>query len=258
MAQSTVAIIGAGPGLGLAIARRFGREGHPVALIARRRESLDSMVAALRAEGITAEGFVADIGDERALRDAITSARARLGPIGVLEFSPVPAPEGDEAHFTPTGLDRATMDRLHRLIILGAITSVQSVLREMEAAGGGTILLTTSGSAHHIMPVYTPIGMVMAGLRSYALCLNEVLASRGIHVATVCISVLIRPGDPVGDPDRLADRYYRLHRQRDAAEEIVVSEIDPNQLHDRDMAERGIDWQRPEEAGASRGQGSGA
>lgn len=33
--MTTVAIIGAGPGLGLATARRFGREGHDIALIAR-------------------------------------------------------------------------------------------------------------------------------------------------------------------------------------------------------------------------------
>lgn len=253
MANDTIAIVGAGPGLGLAIARRFGREGFKVALIARRRESLDRLAADLRSNGIAAEGFAADIGDEQALAAALASARERLGPIGVLEFSPVPSPEGDEAMFTPTGLDRATMDRLHRLIILGAITSVRAVLPDMRASGGGSIFLTTSGSAHHIMPVYTPIGIVMAGLRSYALCLNEVLANEGVYAATVCISVLIRPGDPIGDPAALADRYYRLHLERTTAEEIVADSIDPNLLHDRDMAERGIEWTRPAAAGQREG-----
>ncbi|MHC8380549.1 SDR family NAD(P)-dependent oxidoreductase [Pseudomonas sp. LB3P14] len=247
MTQLTVAVVGAGPGLGLAVARRFAREGYAVALIARRRESLDQMVAELRAEGVTAEGFVADITDGSALEAALKAAKERFGPIGVLEFSPVPSPDGDASMFTPTGLDRETMDRLHRLIILGAITCVRAVLPDMQAAGSGSIFLTTSGSAHHVMPVYTPIGMVMAALRSYALCLNEVLSGEGIYVGTVCISVLIRPGDAIGDPAALADRFYRLHQQRDVAEEIVVSSVDPNALHDKDMAERGIDWQRPEE-----------
>lgn len=249
MRQSTAVIVGAGPGLGLAVARRFGQAGHPVALIARRRSSLDAMVSQLESEGIAARGFVADIADEAALESAIAGARAAFGPIGVLEFSPVPSPEGDDARFSPTGLDRATMDRLHRLVILGAITCVRAVLPDMEASGSGTILLTTSGSAHHVMPVYTPVGMVMAALRSYALCLHEVLRGRNIHVATVCMGVLIRPGDPLGDPGALAGRYYRLHRHRDVAEEIVSSDIDPNDLHDRDMAERGRDWRRPEDTG---------
>ncbi len=50
----TIAIVGAGPGLGLAIARTFGREGFSVALIARTQDKLDRLAADLGAEGITA------------------------------------------------------------------------------------------------------------------------------------------------------------------------------------------------------------
>jgi NAD(P)-dependent dehydrogenase (short-subunit alcohol dehydrogenase family) len=48
--MTTIAIIGAGKGLGLAVARRFGLEGHAVALIARNRTRLDELTAGLRNE----------------------------------------------------------------------------------------------------------------------------------------------------------------------------------------------------------------
>ncbi|WP_024794811.1 SDR family NAD(P)-dependent oxidoreductase [Tomitella biformata] len=45
--MTTVAVIGAGAGLGLATARRFGREGFSVALISRTRENVDRLAADL-------------------------------------------------------------------------------------------------------------------------------------------------------------------------------------------------------------------
>ena len=50
----TIAVLGAGPGLGGAVARRFGTEGYSVALMARRPEQLRQMAEELRAQGISA------------------------------------------------------------------------------------------------------------------------------------------------------------------------------------------------------------
>jgi NAD(P)-dependent dehydrogenase (short-subunit alcohol dehydrogenase family) len=246
MPAKTLVVAGAGPGLGLEIARRFGREGFNIALLARRLESLNGLVTRLSEDGIRAEGFVADIGDETTLKSAFAGIRRRFGRIDVLEFSPVPAPEGDADRYSPLTLDRATMDRLQRVQILGAVTCVQEILPEMLERGDGAIFLTTSGSALHVMPVYTPVGIVMAGLRSYALCLNEVLANKGVYAATVCIGVLIRKGDPVGDPARIADVYFNMYNSRGRAEQVIYAGNDLNVLHDRDMAQRGVAWERPQ------------
>lgn len=245
MSNKTIAVVGAGPGLGLSIARRFGREGYRAALIARKRASLDQMIATLRQEGVEAEGFVGDIADEASLSGALAAARDRFGPIDVLEFSPTAAPEGDAHKYAPIELDRATADRIHRLQVLGAVTSVQAVLPDMLARGDGGVLITTSGSAFHVMPVYTPVGMAMASSRNYALCLNAVLKEKGIYAGTVCIGVLIRKDDPLGDPDRLADTYFDMYSKRDRAEIFIEAGGDLNQLHDRDMQERGVEWRRP-------------
>ena len=56
-----IAIIGAGPGLGAAVARKFGREGFAIALISRDQSKLDTMAADLHKDGLTATGYAADV-----------------------------------------------------------------------------------------------------------------------------------------------------------------------------------------------------
>lgn len=91
--MSTIAIIGAGPGLGQATARRFGRDGFSVALISRTGTNVDRLAAQLGEEGITARGYVANARDPQALRAALEAAASDLGPVEVLQYSPVPAKE---------------------------------------------------------------------------------------------------------------------------------------------------------------------
>ncbi|WP_309615515.1 SDR family NAD(P)-dependent oxidoreductase, partial [Salinibacterium sp.] len=86
-----IAIIGAGPGLGAAVARRFGHEGSSVALISRDQSKLDAMAAELEAIGVTARGFAADVLKPGQLEDALARAAAELGPITVLQYSPLPS-----------------------------------------------------------------------------------------------------------------------------------------------------------------------
>ena len=89
----SVVIVGAGPNLGAAVARRFGREGMPVGLIARDRARLDALAAELTATGLTADVATADIRDPGALSAAIGALAEHLGPVEVLEYSPLPARE---------------------------------------------------------------------------------------------------------------------------------------------------------------------
>ena len=71
-----IAIIGAGPGLGAAVARRFGREGFSVALISRNESKLDDMVAELATAGVIANGYSADVRVPAQLEGALERAAA--------------------------------------------------------------------------------------------------------------------------------------------------------------------------------------
>ncbi|MBT2283352.1 SDR family NAD(P)-dependent oxidoreductase [Paenibacillus polymyxa] len=59
--MKTVAIIGAGPGLGLSLAKTFGRHGYRIALVSRTQVKLDQYAEQLNQMGIEARGFAADI-----------------------------------------------------------------------------------------------------------------------------------------------------------------------------------------------------
>ena len=73
-----IAIIGAGPGLGAAVARKFGREGFAVALIARNQAKLDALAVELEAEGVTARGYAADVREPATLESALARAADEL------------------------------------------------------------------------------------------------------------------------------------------------------------------------------------
>ncbi|TJZ98310.1 SDR family NAD(P)-dependent oxidoreductase [Actinacidiphila oryziradicis] len=84
----TIAVLGAGPGLGRSVARRFDQEGFQVALVARTPSRLDALTEELAEEGIEAAGFAVDLADRSALPGAIEAITSRFGPIDVLEYAP--------------------------------------------------------------------------------------------------------------------------------------------------------------------------
>jgi NADP-dependent 3-hydroxy acid dehydrogenase YdfG len=209
--MTTLAIIGAGPGLGSAVARRFGREGFSVALVARDAAKLDGLVARLRDEGVTAAGYVADARDRTALARALDRAAADLGPVEVLQYSPVPARE-----FMKPVLDTTADDLVGPLemSVLGPAAAVQQVLPGMRALGRGTVLFPNGGSAVRPRGSVTGTSVAFAGESAYAQLLHDALAPEDIHVAQLIIPLGIGGGEPDHEPDALAQRLWDLHVRR--------------------------------------------
>ncbi len=88
--MSTCALVGAGPGVGLSLAKRFGSESFNVGLLARNPENLSALVSELDGLGITAKAYPADVTDRGGIVAALRRLEADLGPVDVLEFSPIP------------------------------------------------------------------------------------------------------------------------------------------------------------------------
>jgi NADP-dependent 3-hydroxy acid dehydrogenase YdfG len=207
----TIAVIGAGPGLGAATARRFGREGFSVALIARNPEKLDRIRDELSADGVEAGGYTADVQDAVALGRALETAAAELGPIEVLQYSPVPRKEflRPVLETTPDDLTAATA-----FSIVGPVTAVRQVLPGMQNLGRGTILLVNGSSAATPNGNVAGTSVAFAGESAYGEMLHEALAPQNIHVGQLIIPGAIGGGDPLYAPDALADRLWNIHTQR--------------------------------------------
>lgn len=209
--MTAIAIIGAGPGLGLAVARRFGREGHSVALISRSRTHLDELTASLSDDGVTAEGFSADVRDAEQLTTALAAAAESLGPIEVLQYSPVPAKD-----FMYPVLDTSAADLVGPIeqSVYGPITAVQQVLPGMRALGRGTLLFVNGASAVRPNPDVAGTSIAFAAESAYAQMLHGTLGPDGIHAAQLIIPLGIGGGDPAHETDVLSDRLWRMHRDR--------------------------------------------
>ena len=129
--SKTIAVFGAGPGMGRSVARRFGREGFRVALVARNQARLAAFTAELAGDGIEAAGFTADFADRDALPGVVEAITARFGPVDVLEYAPsgldwltrqVPVREADAASFEfPLDLLLRTPATLVRQLLPGML-----------------------------------------------------------------------------------------------------------------------------------------
>jgi NADP-dependent 3-hydroxy acid dehydrogenase YdfG len=206
----SIVIVGAGPNLGAAVARRFGREGMSVGLIARDAAKLEELANVLGEEGITAEFVAVDIRDADALGAAIGSLAERLGPVEVLEYSPLPAKE-----FMKPILETSVEDVRGPLefSVLGAVAAATAVVEPMVEAGSGTILFTTGGAAVKPYPERAGVGISFAGEVAYARMLNEELAPKGVFVGHTAIAGRIAPGGD-HEPDDIADALWKRHADR--------------------------------------------
>jgi NADP-dependent 3-hydroxy acid dehydrogenase YdfG len=207
----SIVIVGAGPNLGLAIARRFGREGLAVGLISRDQAKLDGLVSELEADRIQASAQAADIRDASALARAIETLADRLGPVEVLEYSPLPAREFMRPVLETMAEDiRAPLE----FSVVGAVAAVQAVVGPMRAAGHGSILFTTGTAFLSLNPQRAGVAVSFAGEVAYAQMLHDALADDGVHVAHVAVAGQIAPGADF-EPEEIADALWRHHRERD-------------------------------------------
>ncbi|MFI6335970.1 SDR family NAD(P)-dependent oxidoreductase [Streptomyces sp. NPDC050535] len=209
--MTTIAIIGAGPGLGAAVARRFGREGHEVALISRSRERVDALAASLAGAGVTARGFTADVRDPKTLEAALDAAAATLGPIEILQYSPVP-----HRDFMRPVLETAPADLVGPIefSVYGPAAAVRHVLPAMRSLGRGTVLLVNGGTAAVPHPDRAGTSIAFAAESAYGHLLHDTLAGEGIHVAQLVIPGAIIEGHDRKAPAALADALWNIHRAR--------------------------------------------
>ncbi|WP_329054104.1 SDR family NAD(P)-dependent oxidoreductase [Streptomyces violaceus] len=210
--MATFALVGAGPGLGLATARRFGTAGHAVALVSRDARKLEELAAELDRDGIRAHGFAADVLDPASLTAALREASETLGPIEILQYSPVP-----RADFMKPVLDTSADDLEAPLSfsVKGPVTAVNAVLPGMRALGRGTLLFVNGGSAVRPHPDRAGTSVAFAAESAYARMLHEALAPENIHAAQLIIPGAIRPDAEHSSPEVLARRLYDLHAERD-------------------------------------------
>ncbi|MGW0583914.1 SDR family NAD(P)-dependent oxidoreductase [Streptomyces sp. NPDC002920] len=207
MSKGTALIIGVGPGLGLALAEAFARDGHPVALFGRDAERLDKYAAELTGQGFTAGAYQADAGNPEALQAALGRAANDLGAPEILVYNAAVLKTD-----TPTGLDATAWAQTLAVNVTGAVVAARTVLPLLRD-GRGSLLFTGGGFALHPSPEYTTLSVGKAALRAYVQALHDDQRDSGVHASTVTVAGMIGGEDPRFAPEALAAAYLDLHHQ---------------------------------------------
>lgn len=227
--MKTLAIFGAGKGLGLSLAKRFGKEGYQIALVARTASKLEEMVIELKSLGIESAYFIADIYSKEQIEKAVEEIKNKYGQIDVLEVSPVPG------NYPPTSVLNLTIENARDSFegyAASSINIVNAVLPDMRARKSGALLFTTGLSSLYPFPMMGNIGVGIAGLRNYVHNLNAELLNEGIFVGHRALGLFIdKPGTgKVGDPDIIADMWYQSFESQEIWEQEYPKGITPEML----------------------------
>lgn len=202
-----ILLIGIGPGVGLATARRFGRGGFEVLMVARKEQRLKEFEKLLAEEGIKSVGYAADIADEGSFVRLLENIVAAQDDIEVLHYNPSaynPAP--------PSEISLPVFLSDLKINIVGGLLASQAVLPQLKARQSGAIFFTGGGTAFQAPPMLASLGIGKAGLRNLAFSLAQECHPLGIHVATITICGAVQPGTKF-DPDLIAAEFWRLYCQ---------------------------------------------
>jgi short-subunit dehydrogenase len=228
--SKSIAVFGAGPGLGQAVAHRYAKEGYDVVLVARRPEPLERLAGDLAQAGATAHVVTADLSEVAALPALADRIRAEVGDVDAFYYGA--AANG----FIP--VLELTPRRANDLMPLGVYTPlalVHEFLPGMVVHGDGAILTAQGASALHGIP-HISGGFALAAQRNYLQCLHAEVADKGVYVGMLYIGAAIKgtpfhtareaaraEGDPVpemptADPAHLADLLWNMHNTKSPAE----------------------------------------
>ena len=214
----SIIIVGAGSGVGLAVARRFSRDGAAVGLISRSRQHLADLSATLKSEGVPSDWAAADAGHPEQLQSAIRELNGRIGPADVLCFSPLPAVE-----LIRPVLETGPEDLMASLALSvgGAAAAVAELVPAMIANGTGSLLFTTGSGALHPHPDRAASAVGTTAETAYIALLHDALKPAGVRVAQLAVVGPIGSG-AAHEPADVADALWAA--SRNAAGPLTVLE----------------------------------
>ncbi len=211
LAGKTALVLGAGGGLGRAIALSLAREGAKVAVADINEEALLRTVQAVKESGHTALALLWDIGDLSLVDARITEIESSFGGVDVLVNN-----TGGPPPTTAFGQDAALWSRSFQSMVLSVLAITDRVLPGMRAKKWGRIITSTSSGVIAPIPNLAISNALRLSLVGWSKTLAREVALDGIT------SNIILPGRIATDRIKYLDEAKAKREGRSAAE--VASE----------------------------------
>ena len=217
MEREIAVVVGAGPGLGWALAKRFAQAGMQVVAAARDPVKLKPAVSAEGASGVQLEAC--DATQPIAVTRLFDTVERDFGIPGLVVFNAGTYERGGILDITPESFERCW-----RTGCFGGFLVGQAAARLMASRAAGTIIFTGATASLRGGAGFANLAVPKFGLRALAQSMARELGPKGIHVAHVIIDGQIESErsrhlqDERGPASLLpagaiAESYYQLHRQ---------------------------------------------
>lgn len=191
-------VLGVGPGLGAAVARRLVADGYRVAIA---RRSIDDL-AELAAE-IDARPYAIDVQDADSLAQALDAIEKDLGPIHTVCWNVGSGVFGTLENIDVDGLDRALDTNTRGLFLLA-----KKLLPAMAERGDGALIITGATASTRGKPFTTAFAPGKMAQRGLAQSLARSYWSKGIHVALLLVDGMVDlPRTRASQPERPAEDF---------------------------------------------------
>ena len=217
--NKTCAIVGAGPGNGLSLGRKFSQSEYTVALLARNQQNLDDLKKDL--PGV--HTYACDVTAAESVHAAFDKLHSELGHVDTLIYN-----AGSGVFGSIDDLDAQDFEQAWRVNTLGCFLCVKSVLPQMRDAGGGNIVVIGATAAKRGGARFAAFASAKSAQYMLAQSLARHLGPEKIHVSYIVIDGVInnpRSRDRWGDkpdeffmnPDHIAANVYGICQQSDSA-----------------------------------------
>lgn len=202
MTPPRILVVGAGPGIGAAVAQRFAAEGFLPALVVRSETEIPGLAAGLP----TSSAFLAaDLADPATLPRVLAWAEP-FEPEAFLYNASAGRPA------LPSALEAEHLETSLQVNLRAPLALTQALLPGFRRRGRGTLLFTGGGLALTPKAPECALSIGKAALRSFALALAEELNPEGLHAATLTVAGFLQRDTPFS-PEAVAEAAWALHRE---------------------------------------------
>jgi NAD(P)-dependent dehydrogenase (short-subunit alcohol dehydrogenase family) len=192
MAERAAIVTGASSGIGLAIARLLGEEGHALTLAARRPEKLQAAAAELTGEGLEVHAVAGNLGLEEDVQRVVAEHRERYGRLDVL------------VNNAGVGMGEPVGELTTKKIDLQLSTNLRSVIlfyrecRDLLAAAGAEhrraqVVNLASIAGKHGQPWLSVYGATKAAIINFTQAMDRELVKEGIKSTALCPAFVDTP-----------------------------------------------------------------